>query len=234
MENLRRLHNDEKRDLITRVTRRGDSILDVGCGFGGDLKKWENAGANINMCEPNEEALQEAKRRAKNMKIRVNFYLGDIHSTPVRKHDIVCYNFALHYVFQSKELFLSTMREIKKRLKPGGKFVGIIPDSHAIIFKTPYQDDLGNFFKMQETSNGAFGEKLFVHLADTPYYADGPKSEPLAHKDLLISHLENEGFTLELWEGLKGHPISELYSKFIFVYKNADRGITISDQRHYS
>ena len=88
MENLRRLHNDEKRDLITRVTRRGDSILDVGCGFGGDLKKWENAGANINMCEPNEEALQEAKRRAKNMKIRVNFYLGDIHSTPVRKHDI--------------------------------------------------------------------------------------------------------------------------------------------------
>ena len=77
-------------------------------------------------------------------------------------------------------------------------------------------------------------EKLFVHLADTPYYADGPKSEPLAHKDILVSHLENEGFTLDLWEGLKGHPISELYSKFILVYKNAGRGIATGDQRSYS
>jgi hypothetical protein len=27
------------------------------------------------------------------------------------------------------------------------------------------------------------------------------------------------GFRLELWEGLEGNPISEFYSKFIFVYK---------------
>jgi hypothetical protein len=27
------------------------------------------------------------------------------------------------------------------------------------------------------------------------------------------------GFRLELWEGLTGNPISEFYSKFIFVYK---------------
>jgi hypothetical protein len=26
------------------------------------------------------------------------------------------------------------------------------------------------------------------------------------------------GFKLHLWEGLTGNPISELYSKFIFVY----------------
>jgi hypothetical protein len=26
------------------------------------------------------------------------------------------------------------------------------------------------------------------------------------------------GFRLQLWEGLGGNPISELYSKFIFVY----------------
>ena len=220
MENLRRVHNDEKRELISRVTRKGDSILDVGCGFGGDLKKWENVGANINMCEPNEEALQEAKQRAKNMKIRVNFYLGDIHATPVRKHDVICYNFALHYIFQTRELFSDTLREIKKRMKPGGVFVGIIPDSEQIMFKTPFSDSHGNFFKLKSTSNGDFGEKLFVHLADTPYYADGPKSEPLAHKDMLITQLENIGFTMKLWKPLCGNPISELYSKFIFVYRN--------------
>ena len=68
--------------------------------------------------------------------------------------------------------------------------------------------------------NGDFGEKLFVHLVDTPYYADGPKSEPLAHKDLLITHMENNGFCLKKWTPLKGNQISELYSKFIFVYRN--------------
>jgi hypothetical protein len=87
-------------------------------------------------------------------------------------------------------------------------------------------DDMGNFFKLKETSCGNFGEKLFVHLSDTPYYADGPKSEPLAHKDLLITQLENIGFSMEKWEGLSGNPITELYSKFIFVYRNDSSGRT--------
>ena len=76
MEELRRLHNDAKRTLIESVSKSGHSILDVGCGFGGDLQKWAKMKVNINMCEPSEEALEEAKRRAKNMKIRVNFYHG--------------------------------------------------------------------------------------------------------------------------------------------------------------
>jgi hypothetical protein len=72
---------------------------------------------------------------------------------------------------------------------------------------------------MKSTSNGQFGEKLFVNLEDTPYYQDGAKSEPIAHKDLLVTRLEKIGFRLESWEPLSGNPISELYSKFIFVYK---------------
>jgi ubiquinone/menaquinone biosynthesis C-methylase UbiE len=220
MEELRRLHNSEKRKLIESVAKPGYSVLDVGCGFGGDLQKWNGVGVNISMCEPSEEALKEAKSRAKNMKIRVNFYHGDIHACPNRKYDIICYNFALHYIFQSHGLFMSTLREIKKRMKPGGMCIGIIPDSEKILFKTPLHDTYGNFFKMKSTSNGDFGEKLFVHLVDTPYYADGPKSEQIAHKDLLVTHMENNGFSMELWEGLSGNPISELYSKFMFVYRN--------------
>tara|TARA_B110000858_G_C17795129_1_gene471998 strand:+ start:712 stop:1431 length:720 start_codon:yes stop_codon:yes gene_type:complete len=228
MEELRRLHNNEKRILIESVSKKGASVLDVGCGFGGDLQKWYKVGVNISMCEPCLEALNEAKNRAKNMKMRVNFYHGDIFNCPNRKYDIICYNFALHYIFQTKEMFHGAMREIKKRMKPGGVFIGIIPDSEKIIFKTPFVDNMGNFFKMKDTSNGQFGEKLFVHLTDTPYYAEGPKSEPIAHKDLLITYLEDHGFTMNQWESLKGNPISELYSKFIFVYRN-DRTTDIVD-----
>jgi len=153
------------------------------------------------------------------MHMRVNFYEGDICNCPKRKFDTICFNFSLHYIFASRDLFFTSIHEIRKRIKPGGLLIGIIPDSEKIIFKTPLLDDSGNFFKLKDHGNGGFGEKLFVNLVDTPYYADGPKSEPVAFKDLLITHLEELGFKLQLWEGLTGNPISELYSKFIFVYK---------------
>ena len=218
MEEIRKNHNDTKRELIQCVTKSGQHILDVGCGFGGDLQKWHKCGANINMCDPEPAALVEAKSRAKNMHMRVNFYEGDIHNCPKRKFDVVCFNFSLHYIFKTRDLFFSSIHEIRKRVKPGGLLIGIIPDSEKIIFKTPLQDDMGNFFKLKDHGNGVFGEKLFVHLTDTPYYAEGPKSEPVGYKDLLVTHLEELGFKLQLWEGLRGNPISELYSKFIFAY----------------
>jgi SAM-dependent methyltransferase len=160
------------------------------------------------MCDPEPKALEEARSRAKNMHMRVNFYEGDVHDCPNRKFDVVCFNFSLHYIFASRAFFMSSIKEIKKRMKPGGHLIGIIPDSEKIIFKTPLVDDMGNFFKLKEPGN----------LSDTPYYADGPKSEPVAYKDHLVTQLEDVGFSLQLWEGLRGNPISELYSKFIFVY----------------
>ena len=219
MEEIRRNHNNAKRDLIQCVTESGNHILDVGCGFGGDLQKWRTCGANINMCDPEPGALEEAMTRAKNMKIRVNFYPGDISDCPRRYFDIICYNFSLHYIFQTKEKFFNSLREIKSRMKRGGHLIGIIPDSEKIIFNTPFEDEMGNFFIMKSSPFGGFGEKLFVRLVDTPYYEDGPKSEPIAYKDLLITHLEDMGFTLKSWEGLSGNKISDMYSKFIFVYK---------------
>jgi SAM-dependent methyltransferase len=219
MEDIRKKHNEAKRNLIQYVSKKGQHILDVGCGFGGDLQKWHNCGVNMNMCDPEPQALEEAKSRAKNMRIRVNFYEGDIHNCPNRRFDVVCFNFSLHYIFKSREFFFSSILEIRKRIKSGGHLIGIIPDSEKIIFKTPLVDESGNFFKMKDHGNGGFGEKLFVNIEGTPYYADGPRAEPVAYKDLLVTHLEEIGFSLQLWEGLGGNPISELYSKFIFIYK---------------
>lgn len=216
---MRKLHNDIKREHILQVASEGQHVLDVGCGFGGDLQKWRQAGVHLSMCDPDNGALEEAKTRAKNLKMHVTFYHGDIHACPVRRWDIICYNFSLHYAFESEKTFKSTMAEIKKRLRQGGVLMGVIPDSERILFQTPYQDGDGNFFKMKSHGSGGFGEKLFVCLADTPFYDDGPRSEPVAYKDVLVTHLENHGFTMVQWEKLYGTPITEMYSKFMFVYK---------------
>lgn len=220
MEEIRKYHNQEKRELITRVCREGDAVLDVGCGFGGDIGKFKQCGVNLSACEPLKDALEEARSRASKVyKMRINFYLGDITSAPNRKYDAVCYNFSIHYIFQSEELFKQTTKEIVRRMKPGGRLFGIVPDSQQVIFKTPLNYGKDTFFLMKGTSHGSFGEKLFVQLEDTPYYHDGPKIEPIAHRDLFVTRLEKIGFRLETWEPLRGNPVSELYSKFIFVYK---------------
>ena len=219
MEEIRKAHNQHKRDIIEAVSREGLHVLDVGCGFGGDLQKWRRAGVQVSMCDPSAEALEEAKSRAKGLKMHVNFYLGDIAACPNRKYDVLCYNFSLHYIFASSELFYRSIKEIRKRMKPGGTLAGIIPNSDAIIMHTPMQDELGNFFLMKGTPEGGFGEKLFVNLADTPYYEDGAKSEPIAYKDRLVTTLEQHGFHLVYWGALDGHRVTRMYSKFIFAYR---------------
>jgi len=229
MDIIRKDHNLAKRTLIQSVlpsNGSSPSVLDVGCGYGGDIKKWfmTNPRISLDMCDPSDDALKEARSRAESMGFsdRVQFYHGDISVCPNKKYNFICYNFSLHYIFENAKLFFKSIDEIRKRLLPGGVLFGCIPDSEHILNMTPFQDDHGNFFarNMSNTGFGGFGEKVFVNLVDTPYYADGPKAEPIAYKDLLITYLEQRRLRLVNWSPhASPHSISKLYSQFIFVYK---------------
>ena len=195
-------------------------MLDVGCGFGGDLHKWVACGVRtLDMCDPSEDAIAEAKSRASKMNAPVEFYHGDVTSCPSNKrYDVICYNFSLHYIFESEKVFRHSIRAIKDRLKIGGRLIGVIPDSESIIMETPFHDSLGNFMtRKSDTGFGNFGEKLFVMLVDTPFYANGARSEPIAYRDTLITELANNGIRLESWENVTGTKLSSMYSTFIFV-----------------
>ena len=99
----------------------------------------------------------------------------------------------------------------------GGKLFGFVPDSDMILMKTPYKDDLGNFFTRKDnTGVGTFGDNVYVHLADTPYYQNGPIPEPIAYKDILITTLESRGFEKTEWRSA-GNGLTGMYSHFIFV-----------------
>jgi SAM-dependent methyltransferase len=213
MNDIRRYHNDVKRDLILGSVQPGSSVLDVGCGFGGDLHKWVSCNVrSLDMCDPSADALVEAKTRAAKIKgIEPHFYHGDVLACPSnKKYDVVCYNFSLQYIFASDKLFRQSVRAIRDRLKPGGKLIGVVPDSESVLMGTPFNDELGNFMVRKES-------KLFVMLVDTPFYNGEAKSEPIAYKDLLVTELMDNGFRLEEWTPLEGTKLSRLYSRFIFV-----------------
>lgn len=221
MEAIRKYHNALKRTLIQSVTTKGHYVLDVGCGFGGDIQKWHKCGAVLCAGDPSKEALKEAQSRAASMKIPVTFFEGDILASPERPFDVICYNFSLHYIFQSKEIFFRSIQAIRKRLRKGCKLVGIIPDSESLLMAMPFRDSLGNMIEKAGplTGYGAFGERIVVELVDTPFYKSGAKMEPLAYKDLLVTHLEDLGLTLEYWKPVDASEsaLSGLYSMFIFV-----------------
>lgn len=224
MENVRKLHNSAKIELISKLAK--GKVLDVGSGRGGDLKKFQHCREvkHLTLIEPDLELMKESQKRFENIhfKIPVTFLQGDIHQSPLEQFDCICYNFSLHYIFHNEQLFHSSINEIHRRLKVGGKLFGCIPDSEKIIMCTPMTDKYGNIVtrKIDQSGYGRFGEKLYVKL-ESPYYEEDFKSEPIAYKDILITYLNDLGIRLIEWSPLlkdeRVESISFLYSRFIFV-----------------
>ena len=219
MEETRKKHNAIKRDLINRVCsnlKLPIIVLDVGCGRGGDLLKWKDAGVTkLYACDPDRTSIMEARNR--NLKVHkwnASIFYGTVEQAPSNYFDIICYNFSLQYIFQTKVLFQKSLSEIAKRMKVGSYLIGVIPDAEKIIHLTPIGDQC---VLRSGDGKGGFGEKLFMDLKDTRYYENGPISEPMAYRDILVTGLYNFGIELKEWNSLDGSGITKIYSTFIFV-----------------
>lgn len=220
MDELRKLHNNCKRDLITNWVRPGSTVLDCGCGRGGDWWKWKAVRAKIFAIDPDEESLREAERRASDMNMGVWFLgKGDIRQAAFAgPYDVVCYNFSLHYIFENLEVLNFSIKGISAAVKEGGFLIGITPelaraecmvDSHGHFI-----DEFGNEIALVQGNR-----RLLVRLADGPFYADGGREEPTLDSSVLISKLKEAGFEKLVWEPMIPVPnglVSDLYSKFVF------------------
>jgi len=209
-QEMRRLHNKCKGDIIYNFVGPGTRVLDCGCGRGGDLHKWKKSQAGlVSAIDPDEESLHEARARARESQSRVLILgPGDIRNVE-GTFDVVCYNFSLHYIVDSYEESLEAIRRV---LVPGGLLIGIVPEKARAEMLTngqPWMDRLGNTLEIQN-------DRLLVNLADGPFYADGPREEPLFDGPEFIERL---GFEVVMWEPMIPRPnglISDLYTKFSF------------------
>jgi len=220
MESLRKLHNACKRELIQKWIPSKSLVLDCGCGRGGDWWKWKAINARVFAIDPDAESLKEAEQRAMEMKFGV-WFLGEgtiVQAAFAGPYDVVCYNFSIHYIMDD---FEKSIVAIDCSLRPGGILIGITPDKDQALKisdeRGHYEDSLGNTFDIYQG-----GRRLMVKLSDGPFYADGPKDEPLLDFQMLIEALENRGIYLVLKEPMLPEPnglISDLYTKFVFKKK---------------
>ena len=220
MDQLRRLHNDCKRKLILNWVSPGQHVLDCGCGRGGDIHKWNLIkNLKVTAIDPDEESLREAVNRASESGYGIWFLPpGDISGAlQWGPYDVVCYNFALHYIFETTEIYTKSIWAISQAVKPGGYLIGITPDNtrlkSILDSSSKFVDRLGNSVEVKN-------DKLLVNLTDGPYYAQGAKEEPLFNKDLFLDSMKANGFKLVVWEPMLKRAnglISDIYSQFVFV-----------------
>ena len=223
MENLRRYHNDLKRAFILKNIKRGSKVLDVGSGRGGDLQKWRAVGAHLTMCEPDPDSLLEARNRAVVVFPECRFIKGDILKVPAEQYDYVCFNFSIQYIFRDDTYAKMCIQTIANLLRPGGKFIGVVPDAQKILEKPEkWKDDLGNMIERGPSigkSEPKYGEMILVNFGDGPYYSQGAIPEPLCYRSLLVKLCMESRLLLTKWEPFakeKNGRITDVYSQFIF------------------
>ena len=220
MDALRKLHNNCKRKLIEKYVNPGDKVLDCGCGRGGDLHKWKASGATMFMIDPDEESVREAEERAYKIGISV-WFLGNgtiIQAAFAGPFDVVCYNFALHYIFEDPTTLEMSLKALALSVVAGGLLIGIVPElarAQSLVDRHGhFKDKLGNEIALLQENR-----RLMVRLVDGPFYADGGREEPTLDAMVLISKLKEVGFEKVVWEPMLPRPnglVSDLYSKFVF------------------
>ncbi|SPO27543.1 related to RNA (guanine-N7-) methyltransferase [Ustilago trichophora] len=171
-----------------RVRPRGGRVLDLGCGKGGDLKKWDKVrpsglvGADIAAVSI-EQAI--ARHRDNNSGFPGDFFAFDCFSTTLTEviprellepmFDNVTLQFCMHYAWESVEKARVMLDNVSRYLRKGGVFIGTIPDSRELRDRMaasshPEDRSFGNrYYKVifdQIETWPAFGNRYTFFLED--------------------------------------------------------------------
>lgn len=171
-----------------RTRPRGGRVLDLGCGKGGDLKKWDKVspsglvGADIAAVSI-EQAI--ARHRENRHSYPGDFFAFDCFSVTLTEviprellepmFDNVTLQFCMHYAWESVQKARVMLDNVSRYLRKGGVFIGTIPDSRELrdrMAQSPHPEDrsFGNrYYKVvfdQIETFPAFGNRYTFFLED--------------------------------------------------------------------
>ncbi|RKP36127.1 guanine-N(7)-methyltransferase domain-containing protein [Dimargaris cristalligena] len=150
---LRKFNNWVKAILIAKHTMPGDRALDIGCGKGGDIGKWSLARVSeyvgIDIADVSIEQAKERMKDHRNKRFNAQFHALDCYKNPIRKvlpqgfvADVISMQFCMHYAFETEQSALQMIRNVAENLRPGGRFIGTIPNANWLVKKVRSSPDL--------------------------------------------------------------------------------------------
>lgn len=140
-------------EFIDRVRRKKSDItvLDLGCGKGGDLLKWKKGRIKKLVCTDIADiSVQQCKQRYEDMKARCRYnerifdaefiqadstkdLLSSKYNDPDTRFDICSCQFVYHYSFETYEQADMMLKNACGNLSPGGYFIGTTPNSFELV-----------------------------------------------------------------------------------------------------
>lgn len=159
-------------------------VLDLGCGKGGDLLKWQKGNiSHLIMADIAETSVAQAKDRFMQNKSRgrgrgpgftaefiaadcTKSRLKDLLERPEEQVDLVSCQFAFHYCFESLPQAETMLRNVSENLKTGGYFIATMPSAYEIMKR------------VNENDGQTFGNEVFrigfpeEHPENPPLFGD--------------------------------------------------------------
>ncbi|CAN0910304.1 mRNA cap guanine-N7 methyltransferase 1 [Linum grandiflorum] len=193
---LKKLNNWIKSVLIQLYARREDAVLDLACGKGGDLIKWDIARpryyvgvdiaeGSIEDCRTRYNGNANHHQNRKEFSFPARLICGDCFEIRLDKvladdapFDLCSCQFAMHYSFSTEKRARRALANVSALLRPGGTMIGTMPDANVIIKKLRESDGLafGNsvysirfdedYSEKKFNSSSPFGIKYQFHLED--------------------------------------------------------------------
>lgn len=191
---LKKLNNWIKSVLIQSYTKKNDSAIDLACGKGGDLIKWDKAKigyyVGIDIAKGSVEDARtryngDASHKRRSFSFPARLICADCFTVRLDEvlqdeapFDICSCQFALHYSWANEELARVALQNVSAVLKPGGYFIGTMPDANVIVRKFRETDGLefGNscynikfdeyYFEKKFLPSEPFGIQYDFHLED--------------------------------------------------------------------
>ncbi len=149
--------NPEIRNILSDV--RGKRLLDIGCGFGDDLKYFDKCGAEVIGIELNEGLIKIAKQDPKLKNIEI--LQGSIYALDFKESFDIC---LANLVLDQVKDIDKALAEVNKVLRKGGVFIFSV--AHPLNCATNnYSKQLLDYFTKKK---GFFSPKSMV--CKIPYY----------------------------------------------------------------
>ncbi|XP_078397221.1 mRNA cap guanine-N(7) methyltransferase [Cetorhinus maximus] len=154
-------------EKVKQKNRHNISVLDLGCGKGGDLLKWKKGQINKLVCvDIADISVEQCVQRYGDMKNRcysneqlfaAEFVRADCtkelltekYQNPDIMFDICSCQFVYHYSFETLQQADTMLKNACDRLRPGGYFIGTTPNAFELVKR------------LEASETNSFGNELY-------------------------------------------------------------------------